>query len=652
MLLASKSDHCLADLLYRYRIGELDMEVSAVVSNHPHETFPHTDLDGLAFHHLPVTAATKPAQEAQILALVQQTQTDLVVLARYMQILSDDLATALAGRCINIHHSFLPGFKGAKPYHQAHERGVKLIGATAHYVTGDLDEGPIIEQDVERISHKDTPDDLVRKGRDIERRVLARALRWHLEGRVLMNGRKTVVFRLVKAAPGGVDPSLTRLNETQLKARLTKLEGVIKKQRAEIATLETDIAATISRIESKSSTASALITQKEGLQRTLKDKREQQQRYSLAWALVGVPAGSFLALQEIDRLTREIAAIDADIGRAQREKSDLQASLGSFRARQSSLRSQVDALREVERSLTARIPAPVDLATMPPAQRFTHLAQSVQANQRLSANLARQLEVLREMKSEAGAFEHALDALIVGLEAEAAQLKAQIGLADREILSVLFDIVVGTTGMDPNLDVGPFAVSKKTILLDGVSGLRTSLIAQARAMVDHMVMDQLIPATGSEALTRRLLGLLKGNATAKDVADTARDVLTDQVLSSLTEPQRFLVDVLLTQGPKGSARRPLIADIVKNTAITDAQARAIAAAFSGGADANDIAAEMVAHRGQTPVEAALALLKVVGPDGADTAAALVEGSAATTMLRSGNAIEIRTAGAVLRTGAT
>ena len=170
------------------------MEVSAVVSNHPHETFPHTDLDGLAFHHLPVTALTKPAQEAQILALVQQTQTDLVVLARYMQILSDDLATALAGRCINIHHSFLPGFKGAKPYHQAHERGVKLIGATAHYVTGDLDEGPIIEQDVERISHKDAPDDLVRKGRDIERRVLARALRWHLEGRVLMNGRKTVVF--------------------------------------------------------------------------------------------------------------------------------------------------------------------------------------------------------------------------------------------------------------------------------------------------------------------------------------------------------------------------------------------------------------------------------------------------------------------------
>lgn len=194
MLLASKLDHCLADLLYRYRIGELDMEVSAVVSNHPHETFPHTDLDGLAFHHLPVTSATKPAQEAQIKALVEQTQTDLVVLARYMQILSDDLATALAGRCINIHHSFLPGFKGAKPYHQAWERGVKLIGATAHYVTGDLDEGPIIEQDVERISHKDTPDDLVRKGRDIERRVLARALRWHLEGRVLMNGRKTVVF--------------------------------------------------------------------------------------------------------------------------------------------------------------------------------------------------------------------------------------------------------------------------------------------------------------------------------------------------------------------------------------------------------------------------------------------------------------------------
>ncbi len=194
MLLASKSDHCLADLLYRWRIGELDMDISAVVSNHPQDVYRHLDLSDVAFHHLPVTAATKAEQEAQICALVQSSNTDIVVLARYMQILSDDLATKLAGRCINIHHSFLPGFKGAKPYHQAHARGVKVIGASAHYVTGDLDEGPIIEQDVERISHKDRPDDLVRKGRDIERRVLARALRWQLEGRVLLNGRKTVVF--------------------------------------------------------------------------------------------------------------------------------------------------------------------------------------------------------------------------------------------------------------------------------------------------------------------------------------------------------------------------------------------------------------------------------------------------------------------------
>ena len=194
MLLASKSDHCLADLLYRWHIGELDMDISAVVSNHPQDVYRHLDLSDVAFHHLPVTAATKAEQEAQIFALVQSSNTDIVVLARYMQILSDDLATKLAGRCINIHHSFLPGFKGAKPYHQAHARGVKVIGASAHYVTGDLDEGPIIEQDVERISHKDRPDDLVRKGRDIERRVLARALRWQLEGRVLLNGRKTVVF--------------------------------------------------------------------------------------------------------------------------------------------------------------------------------------------------------------------------------------------------------------------------------------------------------------------------------------------------------------------------------------------------------------------------------------------------------------------------
>ena len=195
LILVSKFDHCLVDLLYRNRIGELDMEVAGIVSNHPRAALGNLDLGAIPFHHLPVTAATKAAQEARLLALVEESRADLVVLARYMQILSDDLAGALSGRCINIHHSFLPGFKGAKPYHQAHARGVKVIGATAHYVTADLDEGPIIEQDVERISHADTPDDLVRKGRDIERRVLSRAVALHLDGRVVMNGARTVVFR-------------------------------------------------------------------------------------------------------------------------------------------------------------------------------------------------------------------------------------------------------------------------------------------------------------------------------------------------------------------------------------------------------------------------------------------------------------------------
>ena len=195
LILVSKFDHCLVDLLYRVRIGELDMDVVAIISNHPREAFDQSDLRDIPFHHLPVTAATRPAQEALIARLFRETGAELVVLARYMQILSDDLAATFAGRCINIHHSFLPGFKGAKPYHQAHERGVKLIGATAHYVTGDLDEGPIIEQDVERISHADSPDCLVAKGRDIERRVLSRAVALHLSGRVLLNGTRTVVFR-------------------------------------------------------------------------------------------------------------------------------------------------------------------------------------------------------------------------------------------------------------------------------------------------------------------------------------------------------------------------------------------------------------------------------------------------------------------------
>jgi formyltetrahydrofolate deformylase len=194
MLLVSKFDHCLVDILYRWRTGELAMIPTAIVSNHPRETYAGLEFGEIPFHHLPVTKETRREQEGKVWDLVGETKTDLVVLARYMQILSDDLSAKLSGRCINIHHSFLPGFKGAKPYHQAHERGVKLIGATAHYVTSDLDEGPIIDQDVERISHRDTPDDLVRKGRDIERRVLARAIRYHLEDRVIPNGRRTVVF--------------------------------------------------------------------------------------------------------------------------------------------------------------------------------------------------------------------------------------------------------------------------------------------------------------------------------------------------------------------------------------------------------------------------------------------------------------------------
>jgi formyltetrahydrofolate deformylase len=194
LLMVSKFDHCLADLLYRWRIGELEMTPVGIVSNHAIENYAGLDFGGLPFFHLPITKDTKMEQEGQIWALVQEASAELVVLARYMQVLSDALAQKLSGRCINIHHSFLPGFKGAKPYHQAHGRGVKLIGATAHYVTADLDEGPIIEQDVERISHGDTPDDLVRKGRDIERRVLARAVRYHLEDRVILNAKKTVVF--------------------------------------------------------------------------------------------------------------------------------------------------------------------------------------------------------------------------------------------------------------------------------------------------------------------------------------------------------------------------------------------------------------------------------------------------------------------------
>lgn len=195
LILVSKFDHCLVDLLYRNRIGELPMDVVGIISNHPLGTYQGVDFGGIPFHHLPITKETKPQQEARIKAIVDETGAELIVLARYMQILSDDLAAFLSGRCINIHHSFLPGFKGAKPYHQAHARGVKLIGATAHYVTADLDEGPIIEQEVARVDHSHRPEQLMAVGRDLECVALARAVQWHVEHRVLRNGERTVVFR-------------------------------------------------------------------------------------------------------------------------------------------------------------------------------------------------------------------------------------------------------------------------------------------------------------------------------------------------------------------------------------------------------------------------------------------------------------------------
>jgi formyltetrahydrofolate deformylase len=194
LILVSKQDHCLNDLLYRTRIGALPMQVAAIVSNHA-DAAPLAASYGIAFHHLPVTAATKAKQEAKLRAIIAGNGVELVVLARYMQVLSDALARELAGRAINIHHGLLPSFKGAKPYHQAYDRGVKLIGATAHYVTGELDEGPIIDQEVARVDYNMRADDLVALGRDVECLALARAVKFHLERRVFLNGAKTVVFR-------------------------------------------------------------------------------------------------------------------------------------------------------------------------------------------------------------------------------------------------------------------------------------------------------------------------------------------------------------------------------------------------------------------------------------------------------------------------
>lgn len=194
LILVSKFDHCLNDLLYRWRIGELKMEIAAIISNHA-DLEPIATANGLPYHYLPIAPATKAEQEFRLMDIVSQTGAQLVVLARYMQVLSAGLCEKLAGRAINIHHSFLPGFKGAKPYHQAYERGVKLIGATAHFVTSDLDEGPIIEQVVERVDHTFRPEQLAAAGRDMECTALSRAVKYCVERRVFLNGKRTVVFR-------------------------------------------------------------------------------------------------------------------------------------------------------------------------------------------------------------------------------------------------------------------------------------------------------------------------------------------------------------------------------------------------------------------------------------------------------------------------
>ncbi|MCK9822494.1 formyltetrahydrofolate deformylase [Nocardioides cavernae] len=194
LLMVSKHLHCLNDLLFRASTGALQVEIPVVVSNH-RDAEPLVRSYGIDFLHLPVTPDTKADAEKRLLEVVEETGTDLVVLARYMQVLSDDLCRQLSGRAINIHHSFLPSFKGARPYHQAFDRGVKLVGATAHYVTADLDEGPIIEQDVIRVDHTYDQDQLVAAGRDVEAHVLSRAVRWHTQSRVLLNGDRTVVFR-------------------------------------------------------------------------------------------------------------------------------------------------------------------------------------------------------------------------------------------------------------------------------------------------------------------------------------------------------------------------------------------------------------------------------------------------------------------------
>ena len=193
VLAVSRHGHCLNHLLHQWQAGELPIDVAAVVSNHD-ELRRVVEWYGIPFHHLPIEGGDKRAQELRMLQLVADAGAELTVLARYMQVLTDDACRALAGRCINIHHSFLPSFKGARPYHQAHQRGVKLVGATAHYVTADLDEGPIIEQDTVRVWHGLSGDEFVQLGKDVENRVLARAVRWHAERRVLMNGHRTVVF--------------------------------------------------------------------------------------------------------------------------------------------------------------------------------------------------------------------------------------------------------------------------------------------------------------------------------------------------------------------------------------------------------------------------------------------------------------------------
>lgn len=412
------------------------------------------------------------------------------------------------------------------------------------------------------------------------------------DGRLSAEARQAyreALVRLVKKVPeAGVSLTTTRLTGPQLERQLQKVQGVIEGHGTKIVELETKLAETLSRIETKTKTVDDMIARRAELQATLQRKLERR-RTMLLFAAFGAfgAAGAAVGLgaaMSIGDLQREIATIGVQIDTAKTEKTRQQASLEVFRAQHEAMNESLQQLKAVEAGLRAAV---ADASSTEAGGSALHevveLSRQLTDHQALAGNLHRQIELLRSMNAHASGFEAGLDSLIASLETELEGLKARIKAAERALLETVIDLVFATSGVDPNLKVGPLSFSKKRLLLDGLDYMRLAFDQQVHALVDQMVAQKLVDATGSKAIATTLVRLMRGDADGAELKGAVRRELTRQAMASLTEPQRFLVDLLMHRPPEGVDVNKLVDLVMKNTSISDPQARAMAAILSSRA---------------------------------------------------------------------